>query len=953
VTERRWIAFAWFSVLSAGVLFAVGTVQSVVGPTLETSWDPTTGIVERTIPGGPGDRAGITPGDRLLVIAGGPIDSASPLYGVRTAEATPVEFARAGVRRAVRVVPESLESARRRALRAGAAPAAWALGSWLNLAVNVWMYGLGIALLALRPGIAAARVASLELTFWAGGNFLLPKSGMGPLLGFLPMPFRLAVYFGDAIFLALFFSACVHFALVFPEPFPSVRRRRWLQALPYLAALPLVFAQWADDVRFLLPAARNRVPMLPSDLFYQLIGPGLIITAVTLLVRRFRSAADANSRRRLRLLFASLLPGLGAFLLDIALDRLHAPLALRRFGDLLQWAAVALGSLMFVYAVVKHRIFDIRILVRKSLQYALARGTLLLALSLPVAALMVFLYRHRRESLAEVFSGRPMLYVAIGVPLLAALASRRRLLDTLDRRFFREQFDSRRMLLNVVSLVRKGTDAPSLARAALGEVQAALHPKEISLWLVEAGTGELRRRVVLGVSASELPASSSLPETSALARLLSTEDEPLDLEARDGKALVRRLPTEEREWIDSARSSLIVPLLVDRRLVGLLLLGERLSEEPYGAEERELLRAIAAQLALSQEYASLKSSAPLLRTPSTSFSLAGRAGARACPTCRRCYPPDTSLCPRDGVELSDSDGTPLLIEEKYELRQLLGRGGMGSVYLAVQKRLGRPVAVKILLAHLLHDRDIRGRFEQEARVVAQLRHPAIVTVYDFGVLPAGNAYLVMEFLEGGTLHSLLKREGHLSPSRTVALLTPIAEAVDLAHEAGIIHRDLKPDNIMVLPESATIQVPAKVLDFGVARLENLTEEAEALRGNPTRAGTVLGTAAYMAPELFRGAIADRFSDQYSVGVVAYEMLSGAPPFPVRNDFRAAALAHTEQPPRPLREAAPHVTESMAAAVHRAMAKEPAERFPSVRDFVRALAARMTLDDAIPTLRTPL
>jgi len=258
----------------------------------------------------------------------------------------------------------------------------------------------------------------------------------------------------------MFFGACLHFALVFPTPLPAIRKRRALQLVPYGLALPLAAAETVRTLRFLYPGARARWAPPPVDAIYQVIGPALVIASVVVLGRRFRREEDVNARRRLRLLLVSLLPGLTGFLLVIAFDRIGAPLDLARAADLLQWAGVAAGAGIFSYAIVKHRLFDIRILVRKSLQYALAKWTLLAALALPIGALVVFAYRHRDESVSQLVTGRPGLYLAILAPFAAVLAWRRRLLEGLDRRFFREQYDARRVLVGVVTLIRKRTDAP-------------------------------------------------------------------------------------------------------------------------------------------------------------------------------------------------------------------------------------------------------------------------------------------------------------------------------------------------------------------------------------------------------------------------------------------------------------------------------------------------------------
>ena len=951
MTERTWARCAWLLLVLASLLFLASTAQILFGPAIEVDWNRDTSALTSVHPGGPADRAGLRAGDRILSIGGTRIaDSENPFFALRAGEPVRVVFERAGASSSASITPAPLWAARNRSLRLGGSAALGALSGWLNLVVNFWMLALAFFLLGTRPELAAARVASMELAFWAGGNELVLKSGAGAILAFLPKGLAAAAFVLDGFFVAMFFGACLHFALVFPKPLAAIRRRRELQLVPYVLALPLGIAEAIRTLRFLYPSARTRWGAPPVDALYQVIGPVLVIASAVVLARRFRREEDVNARRRLRLLLVSLLPGLAGFLFVIALDRIGAPLDLARAADLLQWAGVAVGAAVFSYAIVKHRLFDVRILVRKSLQYAFARGTLLAALALPIGALIVFVYRHRDESVSRLVTGRPGLYLAILAPFAAVLAYRRRLLDGLDRRFFREQYDARQVLVGVVTLIRKGTDAPSLLSAALGEIERALHPSHVSLWTLDAVGREFRRELARGADRPAPP----LPERSAVGALLASSDEPLDLETRTAAAVLRRLGENERGWIADTGAELLVPLLLGSRLAGFLLLAPRLSEEPYGSDETDLLRNVAAQLALAHDYTALKNASPLLATPAPGAVPAPlEPGAKVCPVCRRCYPPETDTCPRDEAGLYARDATPFCIEDKYELRQLLGQGGMGAVYLAVQKRLSRPVAIKVLLAHLLQDREIRARFEREARIIAQLVHPAIVTVYDFGVLPTGNAFLVMEHLDGSTVSAIVRREGRIAPARAVAILGPLAQAIDLAHRAGVIHRDLKPDNIMVLAQTGPARVPAKVLDFGVARLERIADEPDATPLHPTRAGMVLGTAAYMAPELFRGATADARSDQYSLGIVAYEMLAGELPFSVKGDLGAAALAHTQTAPQPIAELVPHLPDSAAAAIHRALAKDPSERFASVEEFVAEMSRGITFGDSLPTVRSPL
>jgi len=201
---------------------------------------------------------------------------------------------------------------------------------------------------------------------------------------------------------------------------------------------------------------------------------------------------------------------------------------------------------------------------------------------------------------------------------------------------------------------------------------------------------------------------------------------------------------------------------------------------------------------------------------------------------------------------------------------MIGQGGMGAVFRAWDVRLERDVAIKVVRSELLSDPDLRERFRRESQIVARLQHPSIVTVFDYGTLTDGAAFLVMEFVPGEDLRQLLKRERQLAPERTADLLSGIAGGVESAHKAGILHRDLKPENIL-LPESGT---GPKVVDFGVAKLTGTRTGG----GTITNAGTIVGTPSYMAPEQLRGEGVDARSDVFSLGVMTFEMLTGRLPY---------------------------------------------------------------------------
>ncbi|MBA3271124.1 MAG: serine/threonine protein kinase [Acidobacteria bacterium] len=248
-------------------------------------------------------------------------------------------------------------------------------------------------------------------------------------------------------------------------------------------------------------------------------------------------------------------------------------------------------------------------------------------------------------------------------------------------------------------------------------------------------------------------------------------------------------------------------------------------------------------------------------------------------------------------------GMPPFVDGKYRVEAVVGRGGMGAVFRARDLRLERDVAIKIVRADLVGDPDSRARFQREAQIVARLQHPAIVTVFDYGNLPDGAAFLVMEFVRGEDLRHVLKREKTLPPARTVALVAGVAAGVDAAHRAGVLHRDLKPENIL-LPANGT---GPKVLDFGVAKM---TDTAAATSGLMTHGTTIVGTPAYMAPEQLRGETLDERADVSTLwGGIVYRHRHQARGGPGRGGRttvgrrRAAAAAGAGA--RPRREASDH------------------------------------------------
>jgi serine/threonine-protein kinase len=271
------------------------------------------------------------------------------------------------------------------------------------------------------------------------------------------------------------------------------------------------------------------------------------------------------------------------------------------------------------------------------------------------------------------------------------------------------------------------------------------------------------------------------------------------------------------------------------------------------------------------------------------------------------------------------------IAGRYELLDVIGRGGMGVVYRGRDRVLDRTVAVKVLPAEHAEDRTLVERFVREARAAARLSHPNIVAVYDTGQ-EANVRYIVMEYVPGSSLAELLRERGPLEVPEAVDIAAQVASALAAAHGAGIIHRDIKPANVMVLPSGST-----KVLDFGIARA--------AADGALTRTTMVLGSAPYIAPEVALGGSADERSDIYSLGCVLYEMLTGKPPF--IGDLPAALMyQHANAAPRPPREVDPAIPGSLDALVMRMLAKRPDDRPQDAAQLVPALRAALR-EPAVP------
>jgi serine/threonine protein kinase len=322
-----------------------------------------------------------------------------------------------------------------------------------------------------------------------------------------------------------------------------------------------------------------------------------------------------------------------------------------------------------------------------------------------------------------------------------------------------------------------------------------------------------------------------------------------------------------------------------------------------------------------------------------------------CVTCKRTYSEGERFCPFDATELLEEEeesretvvedtlaGT--VLDERFKLIRLIGSGGMGKVYEAEHVRIMRRVAIKILRDSEAENPEMVQRFRQEAMSASKIGHPGIVEILDFGTAPNGALYMVMELLKGGgDLSEVLASSGPLSAERLVTLLGSACEALEAAHKVGIIHRDLKPENLF-LTQDENGRERVKVLDFGLAKMSDL----ERPRGDGqrlTKTGMIFGTPKYMSPEQARGRSADARSDVYAMGIIAYELLTGKPPFD-GGTFLGVLAAHLGDAPPSIRLKRLDIPDTLEAVVLAALEKEPDNRPQSMAALANQMYAALGL-----------
>ena len=872
----------------------------------------------------------LAPGDRVTAVDGDPRVSWAS-FGWLIEPLTP------GREYALRVARDGRELAMRLSVVSSTRPG-WEWTAIVRAVVALLLCTTGLTVGLLRPEQRAARLYSLAVLLSAPIFFANPllldmlRSGLlGPGEALVVWLCRVHSPFHGAV--------GFHFAQEFPRGGHRGRGWRSARVLFYLWAA-VVCVLYNVEYYFMIFRPDRAVaftwqhPLSWRALFAldSLFGPVIFAAIPAVIVLNAREETSPGELRRMRWAFFGALiafvPVTALFTLRFVQEVLLSGTRLISSGtesvlDNLAFLFLAVAPITLAYAVVKHRVFGIRIVIRRGVRYLLARNVLRAVLLLPLALLTGSVLLNPERTVAQILFEHPLHLVLIAAAALS-LRFRGSLARGIDRRFFREAYDEEQVLLSLVDDIRARDSLTDLSRLVSDRLGATLHPERLYLVYRSLEGRDFSLEYSSGGGSSEL----RIPEDAALVRVMEARAAALELDAEDVA-----LPADEREWLTRLAVRLVVPMLTEGRLVGLILLGDKKSEAPYGLEDRRLLQAVAAQIAILYENTALRRR--VAREEQSRREVLSRLArdeinvVKECPQCGTCCDAVVETCPADGAPLVLTIPVERTVDDKYRLERVLGTGGMGSVYEATDLRLGRRVALKILLARNFGNPGALRRFEREAQAAGRLRHPNIVTVHDYGVLGTEGAYLVMELLKGTTLRSELDRVGSLHPPVAADWFDQILDGVAAAHAAGVIHRDLKPDNVIVTRDPQGRDV-LKILDFGLAKLSfGEPPDPKSL----TRPGTVLGTLRYMSPEQLSGEPTDERSDVFSIGVLVAEALVGRHPF--QAPTTAAMVTGILQDPFHVEGDAAELKE-LDRVLQLCLAKDREDRYPSVAELRREL-----------------
>src|SRR5688572_8692460 len=677
--------------------------------------------VTRVSPGGPSDRAGLREGDCVLRI---------------TTPTRRIELADDGLRvwrEVQKIAPGELlnldvtgADGQTRGVQIEQ-PAVWAVAdppwsAWFRqhlgaLSQMTAFIGGALVLLLLGTRGTTATLVMLAMIATATAN-------SGPLLG----SERVVPVIGPVLLIFNWLITAFSFPIIglavlhFPHRAEILDRHRWIVPAVIAASLPLLIVGVVTAV-FLLgsDATLPALAWLSAHGWTGEASFAIALAANVLIViegiRRYRVTLDADERRRIQIVVFTGVPAVFAYALKtglpLVLDLLGMPIALPWPVEAVLQAIILLPAFGLPYAVAVRRVFSPRTVLRRSLQYAFARRTLTFLVALPIVALAGSLVRQRDMSLSMIVSGRPLFYLFFLAMLGVALKYRDAAQRWLDRQFFRTEYHAREILVSLAGRVSYETDARELLAMVVTQIDSALHPQSLTILASDSrhdakASGRFEQVASLGIDAAPLASESGI------ITLLKWSDKPLEIFLDDEQSPVARVPPADRAWLASLDAALLVPIFAGgsdpRPLVGVISLGQKRSEEPYTAEDRELLRGIAVQMGVAVDLSRL-------RKQDGSSSMACGAAADATPT----FTPTVIV----GGSGSSSISVGALVDGKYRVDSIIGQGGMGAVFRAWDVRLERPVAIKVVRADLIANPDSRARFNRESKIVARLQHPSI------------------------------------------------------------------------------------------------------------------------------------------------------------------------------------------------------------------------------------
>ena len=768
-------------------------------------------VVRKVASGSPAELAGIRVGDML--VRANDISILDTNYwfcfltNVKIAQPIVLETERQGDRRRAVLVLKPRP------------PRYWSTGAGMFLLLHILgqFTGLAVAcfLAFMRPKHPLACIGALFLAVYSTA-VLIPLDGFNFLLRHLPFWYQV-LFWGIGILNSLGLGIFFTFFALFPRP--SFRNKWiWVPVWAPMLLLSLVFHyqiwHYSYSPKNMIPSAWMSTILASFWLTYL---PGSFI----LLGVKYRRL-DETEKRRVRLIVVAL--GI-VVVLAVPVFVYSQPEYSKSFGAslFLSLPAGALATLAgvafplcFAYAILRHRLFDIRVIIRQSIRYAAAKQFLLLAAPAIIGVFLADLYAHRERRVDDIVQNRGWIY--LGLAALAVLAHLRRQhwLRSLDRHFFREQYNAQEILRATLLRVRTASSLAEVAPIVTKQIEAAMHP----LFCAIVEHDRSKRTYELVSIYPELASPPALRPDSKAVELARVMAKPVQLTS-DDNWLARQLPLSETQTLERSGVDLIAPVKGPES-DALIVLGRKRSEEPYTRDDMRLLEDVAIGLALLQSR----------RSP----------------------------------------------EDRFRLEARIGQGGMGAVYEAMDLQLERKVAIKLISENLIADWAALDRFQREARILAGFQHPNVVTLFDVGVMADGRPFLVMERLQGRTLRDELDSRTRLHSDELCSIVRQLCAGLSAAHRRSLIHRDLKPENIF-LCEDVTHHL-VKILDFGLAKLLREASTLSQTGTFSTLTGQVAGTPAYMPPELLAGAKPDWNCDIWALAVVTHEMLTGRrPSFP--------------------------------------------------------------------------